>query len=503
MNAIDAFLHTGIVWAWYTGLSRKLRKGRYTSVVHREYENNMNSKYKIKAAIPPRRFKLYTPINPVEDHRSRLKSLVYAGCGFAILVSFVWGIFDALFGYWELVALRMVLAVSAIIAAFMNKRGETRKALFFIFSVIFIVTFIFCAIFDIPNAQAPRSFQLYFLALGIACFLSFKGESVRLAYGTPLICFAAYYFFASSMWGIPTPYAMDDQYRIVGNWIANGLGIGLLYILFYVMQSEPMQYNSMVSELYKGLADKNFILHYQPQVGADGRICGAEALIRWNHPIRGMISPFNFIPLAEQSGFIMPLGHWVLRAACAQLVAWSTNPMTQSLTLSVNVSAQQFLQEDYVHQVLSVIERSGANPSLLKLELTESMLVNDVNDIIQKMEGLRLLGIRISLDDFGTGYSSLSYLKKLPIDQMKIDQSFVRDMLNNSQDEAIVRSIVTLALQLKLDLIAEGVETEEQRVFLKELGCSSIQGYVLSRPLEIEAFNRFFREFEAMSTWSD
>lgn len=456
----------------------------------------MDSKTTIKGTVA-HRFKLYTPVNPVEDYQSRLKHLVYAGCGFAILVSVVWGIFDALFGYWYIVALRAVLAVSAIIAAVLNSRGRTRQALFFIFSIIFLVTFVFCAVFDIPDAEAPRSFQLYFLALGIACFLSFKGESIGLAYGTPLICFAAYYFFASSMWGIPTEYTMSDHYRLIGNWVANGLGIGLLYILFYVMQSEPLQYNSMVTELYKGLADKNFILHYQPQIGSNGRICGAETLIRWNHPTRGMISPYHFIPLAEQSGFILPLGHWVLGAACAQLVAWSTNPMTQKLTLSVNVSAKQFLQEDYVNQVLSIIERSGANPSLLKLELTESMLVNNVEDIIKKMEGLRLLGIRISLDDFGTGYSSLSYLKKLPIDQMKIDQSFVRDMLSNNQDEAIVRSIVTLALQLDLDLIAEGVETEEQRVFLKELGCHSIQGYLLSQPLEIQAFDQLLRQHEA------
>jgi len=173
----------------------------------------------------------------------------------------------------------------------------------------------------------------------------------------------------------------------------------------------------------------------------------------------------------------------VLGMACAQLVAWSKNPATAHLSLAINVSALQFKQPDFVSQVVSVLERSGANPHLLELELTESMLVNDVNDIIAKMNALKEKGLRLSLDDFGTGYSSLSYLKKLPLDQLKIDQSFVRDMLFDSNDVAIVRTVVELARGMGLHVIAEGVETQEQRQFLAELGCLSFQGYLLSRPV--------------------
>ena len=255
------------------------------------------------------------------------------------------------------------------------------------------------------------------------------------------------------------------------------------------MQSNAKKTNAIEVELLKALSHNQFVLYFQPQAGESGQIIGAEALIRWIHPTGGMITPNEFIPLAEQIGIIRPLGHWVLGTACAQLVKWSNKPETAKLSLSINVSAQEFNQSDYVAQVLSVLERSGAQPSLLKLELTESMLVNDVDDIISKMTALKAAGVRISLDDFGTGYSSLSYLKKLPLDQLKVDQSFVREMLSSPQDEAIVRTVVSLAHNMELDVIAEGVETEEQRQFLRSIGCFTIQGYLLSHPLRIGEFN--------------
>ena len=220
---------------------------------------------------------------------------------------------------------------------------------------------------------------------------------------------------------------------------------------------------------------------------------GAEALIRWQHPSLGLIPPDEFIPLAEQIGLIRPMGHWVLGTACAQLVKWSQKPETAKLSLSINDSTQEFKQDYYVAHFLSVLERPGAKPSLLKLELTESMLVDDVDDIISKMTALKAAGVRISLDDFGTGYSSLSYLKKLPLDQIKVDQTFIREMLSSSQDEVIVRTVVSLAQNMELEVIAEGVETEEQRQFLLSIGCVSMQGYLLSRPLRIHDFDVFVR----------
>jgi EAL domain-containing protein (putative c-di-GMP-specific phosphodiesterase class I) len=204
-----------------------------------------------------------------------------------------------------------------------------------------------------------------------------------------------------------------------------------------------------------------------------------------------MVSPAEFIPLAEETGLILALGHWVMETACLQLAHWATRTETAALTLAVNVSARQFHHADFVDRVTALIERTGANPQRLKLELTESMLVEDVEEIIQKMLALKASGVSFSLDDFGTGYSSLSYLKRLPLDQLKIDQSFVRDVLSDPNDAAIARTIVTLAQSLGLGVIAEGVETEAQRDFLATSGCHAYQGYFFSRPLPLEAFEQF------------
>jgi diguanylate cyclase (GGDEF)-like protein/PAS domain S-box-containing protein len=259
------------------------------------------------------------------------------------------------------------------------------------------------------------------------------------------------------------------------------------------MQTIVMERAYLENALREALSNSQFSLHYQPQVGSDGRVTGAEALLRWQHPERGMISPAAFIPLAEETGLILPLGHWVLESACQQLVAWSSAPDMAQLTIAVNVSARQFLHPDFVHEVLTLLDHSGANPHCLKLELTESMLVENVEEIIGKMHTLQQRGVCFSLDDFGTGYSSLSYLKRLPLEQLKIDQSFVRDVLDDPNDAAIAKTIVTLAHSLGLKVIAEGVETEAQRDFLYLADCHAYQGYLFSRPLPVEQFTAFFR----------
>ena len=234
--------------------------------------------------------------------------------------------------------------------------------------------------------------------------------------------------------------------------------------------------------LREALRDGQFLLHYQAQIREHDGIVGAEALVRWQHPQRGLISPAEFIPVAEASGLIVPLGAWILRTACLQLVEWAQNPVTARWTLAVNVSARQFRHSQFVDEVLGVLGETGANPHRLKLELTETLLLDDVEDTIQRMATLRAVGIGFALDDFGTGYSSLSYLKRLPLDQLKIDQGFVRDLLTDTNDATIARTIVTLAKSLDLGVIAEGVETAEQREMLSSLGCRTWQGYLFGRP---------------------
>jgi EAL domain-containing protein (putative c-di-GMP-specific phosphodiesterase class I) len=223
-------------------------------------------------------------------------------------------------------------------------------------------------------------------------------------------------------------------------------------------------------------------------VVGDGRITGVEALVRWQHPVRGMVSPVEFIALAEETGLILPLGEWVLHAACTQLAAWAADPAFAHLTMAVNVSARQFHEPNFVAQVLGTLARTQAPHRRLKLELTESMLVYDVEDIIDKMGMLKAKGIGFSLDDFGTGYSSLSYLKRLPLDQLKIDQGFVRSIVTDPNDAAIARLVIVLAETLGLSVIAEGVELQAQADFLAHQGCHAYQGYLFSKPVPLEAF---------------
>jgi diguanylate cyclase (GGDEF)-like protein len=259
------------------------------------------------------------------------------------------------------------------------------------------------------------------------------------------------------------------------------------------MEEAVLKRASLESDLREAIQEQQFLLHYQAQV-ADGRLTGAEVLVRWQHPRRDLMSPADFIPLAEETGLIMPLGLWVLEAACARLAAWATEPAMAHLTIAVNVSAQQFRQGDFVEKVLAVINATGVNPQRLKLELTESVLVQDVESIIGKMYMLRSKGVGFALDDFGTGYSSLTYLRRLPLDQLKIDQSFVRDLLVNPNDAAIARTIIALAQSLGLGVIAEGVETEKQCEFLAASGCHAYQGYLFGRPLPVESFETFAQQ---------
>jgi predicted signal transduction protein with EAL and GGDEF domain len=240
------------------------------------------------------------------------------------------------------------------------------------------------------------------------------------------------------------------------------------------------------AELRRSVRDGQFVLHYQPQVDGERRVTGAEALVRWQHPRRGLVSPAEFIPLAEETGLIVSLGQWVLESACAQLLAWSARPETAHLTLSINVSPREFRHPEFVTRALLVIDRTGINPRKLMLEFTESPLPDDLEETIAKMTAMKAHGEMFSLDDFGTGYSSLSYLKHLPLDQLKIDQSFVRDVITDPNDAAFARTIMALGQSLGLAVIAEGVETMEQRDFLAHQGCCAFQGYLFGRPGPVE-----------------
>ena len=265
-------------------------------------------------------------------------------------------------------------------------------------------------------------------------------------------------------------------------------GRNTLYFFDPTMQGALEERMALESDLRGALQQQQFKLYYQMQVDHTGRVLGAEVLPRWMHPSQGLVAPMKYIPLAEEIGLILPIGQWVLETACKQIKSWEADPHTRELQLAVNVSAGQFHQPDFVKQVGEALNQTAIIPSLLKLELTESMVLDDIDDTIAKMHALKQMGVRFSMDDFGTGYSSLAYLTQLPLDQLKIDKSFVRNIVTKSTDAVIVQTIVGMASNLGMEVIAEGVETLAQRDFLEKIGCMAYQGYLFSKPVPLEEF---------------
>ena len=271
---------------------------------------------------------------------------------------------------------------------------------------------------------------------------------------------------------------------------AKSSGRNTLRFFAPALQAALQARTTLETELRQAIVAEQFLIYYQPQF-SHGKLTGAEALLRWHHPRHGILSPTTFIPLAEESGLILPIGAWVLESACRQVALWAERYPDFSPILAVNISALQLRQPDFADQLLSTLSKTGADPGRIRLELTESMLADDVEDLISKMMRLRKHGIRFSLDDFGTGYSSLSYLKRLPLDQLKIDWSFVRDILSDSSSSAIAQTIIALSRAMGLPVLAEGIENPEQQRFLNRMGCHAFQGFLLGRPLPLHEFEAF------------
>jgi EAL domain-containing protein (putative c-di-GMP-specific phosphodiesterase class I) len=261
-----------------------------------------------------------------------------------------------------------------------------------------------------------------------------------------------------------------------------------------LMQRSVETHAALEADLRGALPGGQLQLYYQIQVDSDLNPVGAEALLRWAHPRRGMVSPAEFIPVAEESGMIVEIGRWVIEQACRQLAEWARDGQLSRLVLAVNVSAQQFRTADFAQRTQEALERHGVAPERLKLELTESVVLQDVSGVVGKMQALKEQGVRMSLDDFGTGYSSLAYLKQLPLDQIKIDQNFVRNVTTDTSDAVMVKTIIDMAQNFRLDVIAEGVETSEQFEFLKQGGCMSYQGYLFGRPVPREEFEALAKD---------
>jgi EAL domain-containing protein (putative c-di-GMP-specific phosphodiesterase class I) len=414
--------------------------------------------------------------------------MLLIGAGLLAVQGAGWGLFFSVRGDWHMVATDMAMLLAGVGVGGLTHLKHTRWAFVLLGTSMFVLVVALSLWVDVPSAQAPRSVHHYLLVMAAASLLFLRDDQPRVRFGVVGILFLTFVLLASTNFGLDASYVMPDSVRVPGTWVNNVFAALGLFVLIRIILSEVADQSVMEVDLRKGLDRGEFFLVYQPQVTSQGHVYGAEALLRWRHPKLGLVRPDEFILMAEKTGLILPLGSWVLNAACVQLFDWSTRPGMQALTLSVNVSAQQLQQPDFVLQVQTVLARTRVPPHLLKLELTESSLAQNMEDIIVKMTSIKALGVGFSLDDFGTGYSSLSYLKRLPLDQIKIDQSFVRDVLTDVHDASIVRMVIGLGKTLGFHVIAEGVETTAQRDFMIENECNLFQGYLFGKPVTPERF---------------
>lgn len=408
-----------------------------------------------------------------------------------LLVGSFWGLVFSLRGEWGIVLMDLLMILCGLGVFTLTLRNRVRLANLLLFGVIILVIVGTTLLMDPHTAAAPRATHLYLLPLAVAALIAFRDERLWLRYGVALLCFGLFTVLASSSWSPSSAYHLPDDVRLAGSWVQSVAAMLMLFALLHILQSDAAERSMLDRDLHAAVGEQQFVLHYQPQLHSSGNVTGAEVLIRWQHPQRGLVPPAEFIDHAEKTGLIIPIGQWVLEQAFTQLRAWKDDPLYCDISLAVNISQKQFRQASFVSDMLGLIETYGIDARRLELELTETLIVHDIDDLMRKMAALVERGVRFSLDDFGTGFSSLSHLKRLPLNTLKIDRSFVCDLLTDASSQAIVRTVIALAQSMGMTVIAEGVETPAQQQFLLDLGCVQFQGYLFSKPLPLVAFTAF------------
>jgi len=426
---------------------------------------------------------------PIGRHNKRVKNLILFGGFLTVFFSAAWGLYYLSRGTLPLVVINLLSVITGLTILVLAFGNYLRFAAIIMCHVL-LFTVVLASLSDTPADGILRSVHMNLLPVVAATFLIFHREGVYLRLLLPITGLILFLLLALDVIPIPSSVlAVPIEGRLVGVWINYITGVVGVSIVVAMMQANMNARNALEIDMRQAISRGEYHFHYQPQVDSSGHVFAVEALLRWHHPIRGSVSPLEFIPLAEETGLIIPIGEWGLRTACAQLSEWAKSSKTARLTIAVNISVTQFRQPDFVQKVKSVLLLSGAEPSKLKLELTETALVDDIDVVVEKMQVLKDIGITWSLDDFGTGYSALSLLKRLPLDQLKIDKSFISDLLFDKRSLSIVNTVIHLSRNLNLSVIAEGVENEKQLIALESIGCSSYQGYLFSHPLSISALN--------------
>ncbi len=430
--------------------------------------------------------------HPVEARRNRRAlNLLFATGAIMIALGIGWAVFFVTRDAPHVAAVEVALAVLGIAVITAARRSRVRVASWMAFIGLFAYVCVFSARLDVHTADIPRTTHLFLLVLAACAHHVFRNERPLVRYGCVLVFLVAFVVFAAMPDGLPGAYAIDDRMRRVGIWMNLATVVASLLIVLHLQESDLADHRALHRALRDALAARQFELFLQPQVDAGGRIVGAEALLRWRDPKRGLVPPGEFVQAAEDTGFILPLGHWVLATACRQLGEWRGRAGLEDLRLSINVSALQLRQPDFVAEVLDAVRRHETPLHLLTLELTESVFLDDMDGAIATMRALDAAGVRLSLDDFGTGYSSLSYLRQMPLSELKIDSAFVAEVTRDADAASITRNLLQLGRDLALEVVAEGIEAQDQFDFLREHGCDGFQGYHFGKPMPIEMFESF------------
>lgn len=426
-----------------------------------------------------------------ERRMRMLASLVMVAMGL------LWGLFFSSRGYWAIVVMDVTIICSGLAVFGLTLRNRARAANLILFGALILIVVASTLLLDPSTPAAPRATHLYLLPVAVGALMAFRDEHLWLRYGMSLFCLLLFVALAASNWRPTDLYALPDEVRITGSWLQGLVAMALFFVLLHILQSDTAERSELDRDLRAAVREGQFVLYYQPQLDDSGRVTGAELLIRWQHPQRGLLSPGEFIDHAENTGLIIPIGQWVLEQTAARLRQWRDDPLYRDLVLAVNISQKQFGQASFVAEILGLIERHGIDAQRLELELTETLIVHDLEDLTRKMTALVEQGVRFSLDDFGTGFSSLSHLKRLPLSKLKIDRSFICDVLTDGNSETIVRTVIALGQSMGMTVIAEGVETEAQRRFLVDNGCRRFQGYLLGRPMPLADFCTFVARHNA------
>lgn len=385
----------------------------------------------------------------------------------------------------------VTIILSGVAVFALTLRNQARSANLILFGALILIVVASTLLLDPPTLMAPRATHLYLLPVAVGALMAFRDEPLWLRYGMSLFCLLLFVALAASNWRPTDLYALPDDVRIVGSWVQGVAAMALFFLLLHILQSDTAERSELDRDLRAAVRERQFVLYYQPQLNDANRVIGAELLIRWQHPQRGLLAPGEFIDHAENTGLIIPIGQWVLEQTAARLRQWKDDPLFGDLGLAVNISQKQFSQSSFVAEILGLIEHHSIDARRLELELTETLIVHDMEDLTRKMTALVEHGVRFSLDDFGTGFSSLSHLKRLPLSKLKIDRSFICDVLTDANSETIVRTVIALGQSMGMTVIAEGVETEAQHRFLADNGCTQFQGYLLGRPMPLVDFSTF------------